>query len=92
MEFELVEMTPEQREMALYEEAVEHFGEKAQILQTVEEMAELTKALLKYIRYKDFGHGTWATFWSASMRNGPTCPSCSTKWRSSSVTTAWTSA
>lgn len=24
MEFELVEMTPEQREMALYEEAVEH--------------------------------------------------------------------
>ena len=29
MEFELVEMTPEQREMALYEEAVEHFGEKA---------------------------------------------------------------
>ena len=57
MEFELVEMTPEQREMALCEEAVEHFGEKAQILQTVEEMAELTKALLKYIRYKDFGHG-----------------------------------
>ena len=57
MEFELVEMTPEQREMALYEEAVEHFGEKAQLLQTVEEMAELAKALLKYIRYKDFGHG-----------------------------------
>ena len=46
MEFELVEMTPEQREMALYEEAVEHFGEKAQILQAVEEMAELTKALV----------------------------------------------
>ena len=43
--------------MALYEEAVEHFGEKAQLLQTVEEMAELAKALLKYIRYKDFGHG-----------------------------------
>ena len=37
--------------MAIYEAAVQRFGEQAQILIAVEEMAELTKALLKYIRY-----------------------------------------
>lgn len=40
-----------QAEMAVYEAAVRRFGEHAQILIAVEEMAELTKALLKYIRY-----------------------------------------
>ena len=40
-----------QAEMAIYEAAVQRFGEQAQILIAVEEMAELTKALLKYIRY-----------------------------------------
>ena len=51
------EQTPEQREMALYEAAVEKFGTHAQILMAVEEMSELTKALLKYIRHEDFGQG-----------------------------------
>lgn len=51
-------LTPEQREMALYEGAVETFGVKAQILMAIEEMSELTKALLKYIRYLEFGHGS----------------------------------
>mgnify|MGYP005773830691 CR=1 FL=1 len=45
--------TPEQAEMALYEQAVEQFGETAQILMAVEEMSELQKALLKYLRFKD---------------------------------------
>ncbi|OPZ65918.1 MAG: hypothetical protein BWY85_00277 [Firmicutes bacterium ADurb.Bin506] len=51
------ETTPEQQEMALYEKAVEKFGERAQVLMAVEEMSELTKALLKYTRNTDFGHG-----------------------------------
>lgn len=51
------EQTTEQREMALYEGAVEKFGTHAQILMAVEEMSELTKALLKYIRHEDFGQG-----------------------------------
>jgi NTP pyrophosphatase (non-canonical NTP hydrolase) len=51
------EQTPEQREMALYEGAVEKYGTHAQILMAVEEMSELTKALLKYIRHEDFGQG-----------------------------------
>lgn len=40
-----------QREMAIYEAAITKWGDKAQILMAVEEMAELTKALLKYLRY-----------------------------------------
>ncbi|MEG1565056.1 MAG: hypothetical protein RR365_15265 [Bacteroides sp.] len=51
------ETTPEQKEMALYEGAVEKFGARAQILMAIEEMSELTKALLKCIRNEDFGHG-----------------------------------
>lgn len=51
-------LSPEQREMALYEGVVDKFGEKAQILMAVEEMSELTKALLKYIRFKDFNQGS----------------------------------
>lgn len=51
------ELTPEQKEMALYEAAVEKFGEKPQLLVAVEEMSELSKALLKYIRNLEFGHG-----------------------------------
>lgn len=50
--------TPEQKEMALYERALEAFGERSQILMAIEEMSELTRALLKYVRYKDWGQGT----------------------------------
>lgn len=51
------EPTPEQKEMALYEAAVEKFGEDAQMLIAVEELGELSKALLKWLRYKNFDHG-----------------------------------
>ena len=44
-------------EWSLYEEAVEHFGETAQIMQAIEEMAELTQALNKHLRYNQFGQG-----------------------------------
>ena len=44
-------MTAAQQEMAIYEAAVQTYGANAQILIAVEEMAELTKALLKFIRY-----------------------------------------
>lgn len=44
-------------EAELYEAAVEKFGEEAQILMAIEEMAELTKALLKFLRHKNFGQG-----------------------------------
>lgn len=44
-------------EAELYEAAVEKFGEEAQILMAIEEMAELTKALLKFLRNKNFGQG-----------------------------------
>lgn len=50
-------MTSEQREMALYEAAVEKFGEIAQIDQATEEMAELIVALNKYKRYVNFRQG-----------------------------------
>lgn len=46
-------MTVAQQEMAIYEAAVQTYGANAQILIAVEEMAELTKALLKFIRYGD---------------------------------------
>lgn len=46
-------MTAAQQEMAIYESAVQTYGANAQILIAVEEMAELTKALLKFIRYGD---------------------------------------
>lgn len=52
------EPTPEQKETALYEAAVEKFGEEAQILIAVEELGELSKALLKWLRYKNFDQGT----------------------------------
>lgn len=48
------ELTPEQKETALYEAAVEKFGEDAQMLIAVEELGELSKALLKWLRYKNF--------------------------------------
>lgn len=51
------ELTPEQKEMALYEAAVEKFGEDAQLLIAVEELGELSKALLKWLRYKNFDQG-----------------------------------
>ena len=53
------EQTLEQREMALYEAAVVKFGERAQILMAVEEMSELTKSLLKYVRHEDFNQGDY---------------------------------
>ena len=53
------EQTPEQREMALYEAAVVKFGERAQILMAVEEMSELTKSLLKYVRHEDLNQGDY---------------------------------
>jgi hypothetical protein len=46
-----------QKEMDLYEKTVDKFGERAQILMAIEEMSELTKALLKYIRYMEWGQG-----------------------------------
>lgn len=51
------EMTPEQKEMALYEAAVEKWGEISQIDQAIEEMGELIVALNKYKRFVKFGHG-----------------------------------
>lgn len=44
-------LTPQQKEMALYEAAVDKWGSHSQILIAIEEMSELTKALLKFIRY-----------------------------------------
>lgn len=54
------ELTPEQKETALYEAAVEKFGTHPQMLQAIEEMCELTLALLKSIRHDNFGHGNEA--------------------------------
>lgn len=51
------ELTPEQKETALYEAAVEKFGEKPQLQVAVEEMSKLSVALLKHIRNLDFGQG-----------------------------------
>lgn len=51
------DMTYAQREMALYEEAVRQYGERGQILIVIEEMAELTQALLKYLRYDQYRQG-----------------------------------
>lgn len=42
-------MTAAQQEMAIYEAAVQTYGANAQILIAIEEMAELTKALLESI-------------------------------------------
>lgn len=46
-------------EEELYKAAVQKFGERAQILIAIEEMSELTKALLKYIRHEDFNQGDY---------------------------------
>ena len=54
--------------MALYEQAVEQFGESAQILMAVEEMSELQKALLKYLRFKDHEQGDEAEILAALDR------------------------
>ena len=51
------ELTPEQKETALYEAAVEKFGKHPQMLQSIEEMCELILALLKVIRSDNFGNG-----------------------------------
>ena len=47
------------------EQAVEQFGESAQILMAVEEMSELQKALLKYLRFKDHEQGDEAEILAA---------------------------
>lgn len=81
------ESTIEVSEEELYKAAVQKFGERAQILVAIEEMSELTKALLKYIRTKTSTKGTTTTLSRASRRSGPTCPSCSTSSPSSSAKT-----
>lgn len=53
------ESTIEVSEEELYKAAVQKFGERAQILVANEEMSELTKALLKYIRHEDFNQGDY---------------------------------
>ena len=53
------EKTVEVSETELYARAVQKFGERAQILVAIEEMSELTKALLKYIRHEDFDQGDY---------------------------------
>lgn len=52
-----MEETAWNEEWTLYEDAVKHFGETAQIMQAIEEMAELIQALNKYLRYNQFGQG-----------------------------------
>lgn len=42
---------------SLYKKAVWKFGMKSQILMAIEEMSELTKALLKFLRNVDFNQG-----------------------------------
>ena len=51
------DMTPEQKEMQLYEAAVDKWGKRAQVLKAIEEMSELSQALLKLIFHEDFGTG-----------------------------------
>lgn len=41
----------------LFRKAVLKFGMRSQILMAIEEMSELTKALLKFLRNVDFNHG-----------------------------------
>ena len=53
------ESTIEVSEEELYKAVVQKFGERAQILVAIEEMSELTKALLKYIRHEDFNQGDY---------------------------------
>lgn len=53
------ESTIEVSKEELYKAAVQKFGERAQILVAIEEMSELTKALLKYIRHEDFNQGDY---------------------------------
>lgn len=53
------ESTIEVSEEELYKAAVQKFGERAQILVAIEEMSELTKALLKYIRHEDLNQGDY---------------------------------
>lgn len=52
------ESTIEVSEEELYKAAA-LIGERAQILVAIEEMSELTKALLKYIRHEDFNQGDY---------------------------------
>ena len=57
MEKEKNTLTPEQEEMRLYEAAVDKWGKRAQMLKAIEEMSELSQALLKLVFHEDFGIG-----------------------------------
>ena len=57
MELDGAERPENKEEPSLYELAVAKFGLESQILMAIEEMSELTKALLKLIRYVDYSHG-----------------------------------
>lgn len=54
---ELEEMSQEQREMAIYEKAVSKWGKRAQALKAIEEMSELSQAILKLVFFEDCGIG-----------------------------------
>lgn len=57
MELDGSESPESKEEPSLYELAVAKFGLESQILMAIEEMSELTKALLKLIRYVDYRQG-----------------------------------
>ncbi len=50
-------MTEQQKEMAIYERAVDLFGEEVQVNKAIEELAELTQALSKWLTYNNTGIG-----------------------------------
>ena len=45
----------EKERIKAYETFINNWGEKAQIMMSIEEMSELTKALCKYLRFKKHG-------------------------------------
>ena len=49
--------TPEQWEASIYERAIGRWGERAQMLKAIEEMGELSRALLRLIFFEDYAMG-----------------------------------
>ena len=49
--------TPEQWEASIYERAISRWGERAQMLKAIEEMGELSRALLRLIFFEDYAMG-----------------------------------
>ena len=49
--------TPEQWEASIYERAIGRWGERAQMLKAIEEMGELSRALLRLIFLEDYAMG-----------------------------------